>query len=399
MMRVALVGDECYPDMGGAAHYAFELSLQLVKLGVEAVVITHAHPGQPEEEEIAGVKIKRVPGLVLNNPHRAASLLLFRRCHKYILDGKFDVVHGLDVYSSMALMVMPFAHRDRIPCVITCHTVMESPFSIFLQRPFGLALRRADRLIAVSQASAYFCRLLGFPEKRITVVPNGVDLSCFNGEIDAPGVREELGIGGQPLVVTALRLTKRKNPSLLISAFARVLKAVPDAKLVIAGSGREKDNLSRQTKSLSIANSVFMVGGLAREKVAQLMAAADVFVLPSKVESSPLSLLEASAAGVPAVCSNAGGVPEMFQDGFNALLYPPGDDNAMAKAIIRLIQDRRLAKTISANATETANRFTWEMAAARTLRVYEQGLQENASRAAIQLQKNRTVGRHNLSSG
>jgi glycosyltransferase involved in cell wall biosynthesis len=102
---------------------------------------------------------------------------------------------------------------------------------------------------------------------------------------------------------------------------------------------------------------------------------------------------------VPAVCSNAGGVPEMFQDGFNALLYPPGDDNAMAKAIIRLIQDRRLAKTISANATETANRFTWEMAAARTLRVYEQVLQENASRAAIQLQKNRTVGRHNLSSG
>jgi glycosyltransferase involved in cell wall biosynthesis len=378
-MRVALIGDHYYPDMGGAPHYAFELSLQLAKLGIEAVVITHAHPGQSEEEEIAGVKIKRVKGLVLNNPHCAASPSVFRHCHKYIMDGRFDVVHGLDIYSPMALIVIPFVHRHRIPCVLTCHTVMDSLFSIFLQRPMGLALRRADRLIAVSQASARFCCLLGCPEKRITIVPNGVDLSCFNGNLDAFVMREELNIGDEPLVVTASRLIKRKNPNLLISAFAKVLKVVPDAKLVIAGSGREQDNLSRQIKGLNIANSVFMVGGLAREQVAQLMAAADVFVLPSKIESFGLALLEASAAGVPVVCSNAGGVPEVFQDGFNALLYPPGDDIAMAKAIIRLIQDRELAKTISANAVVTSRRFTWEIAAERTLRVYEEVLQENAS--------------------
>jgi len=378
-MRVALVGDEYYPDIGGVAHYAFELSLQLVKLGIEAVVITHAHPGQPEEEEIAGVKIKRVKGLVLKDPHRAVSPLIFRHCHRYILDGKFDIVHGLDIYSTMAQMVIRFAHKHRIPCVITCHTAMGSPFSIFLQRSMGLTPSKADRLIAVSRASARFSRSLGFPEKRITVVQHGVDLSCFNGEIDVFAMRQELGIGDEPLVVTALRLIKRKSPDLLISAFAKVLKVVPGAKLVIAGSGREKDNLSRQLQSLNITNSAFMVGRLTKEKVAQLMAAANVFVLPSKMESFGLSLLEASAAGVPVVCSNAGGVPEVFQDGFNALLYPPGDDNAMAKAIICLIQDRELAKTISANAVETASKFTWEMTAERTLRVYKEVLQEKAS--------------------
>ncbi|TEU17247.1 MAG: glycosyltransferase family 1 protein [Dehalococcoidia bacterium] len=190
-------------------------------------------------------------------------------------------------------------------------------------------------------------------------------------------MREELGIGDEPLVVTALRLIKWKSPDLLISAFARVLKVVPDAKLVIAGSGRERDNLSRQIQSLNITNSVFMVGRLTKEKVAQLMAAANVFVLPSKMESFGLTLLEASAAGLPVVCSNAGGIPEVFQDGFNALLYPPGDDNAMAKAIIRLLQDRELAKTISANAVETASKFTWEMTAEQTLQVYKEVLQEN----------------------
>jgi glycosyltransferase involved in cell wall biosynthesis len=385
-MRVALVGDEYYPDIGGAPQYALELSLQLVRLGIETVVITHRHPGQAEEEEIDGVKIRRVKGWVLNHPHRTFSPPLFCRCYKYILDEKFDMVHGLDVYSTMALMVIPFARIFRIPCVLTCHTARGSPFSMFWQRLIGwvFMFSRPDRLVAVSRASARFSRLLGFSEKRITVVPNGVDLSCFNRRIDASLMREELGIGDEPLVVTALRLIKGKSPDLLVSAFARVLEAVPDAKLVIAGSGQEKDNLSSQIQDLNITNSVFMVGRLPKEKVAQLMAAADVFVLPSRIESFGLTLLEASAAGLPAVCSNAGGVPEIFQDGYNGLLYPPGDDDAMAKAIIRLLQDRELAKKISANAMETATRFTWERTAEQTFQVYEEVLQQKTpSRARL----------------
>ena len=380
-MRVALVGDEFYPDIGGAAHYAYDLSLQLARLGVEVVVVTHAHPGQPEEEEIAGVRIRRIEGLVLDNPHRAVSPLLFRRCHKYILHAEFDVVHGLDIYSFMAPLAVRFAHRHRIPSVMTCHTVMDSRFLTFWEHVLGsaLRLRSADRLVAVSQASARFSHLLGFPRKRITVIPNGVDLSCFNGKIDALLTRKELGIDDKPLVVTASRLIKRKSPGLLISAFARVLKVMPDAKLVIAGSGREENDLSRRVRDLNIADSVFMVGGMGKEEVAQLMAAANVFVLPSKLESFGLSLLEASAAGVPVVCSNAGGVPEVFRDGFNALLYPPGDYDAMAKAIVHVIQDTELAKKISANALKTARRFTWEMTAKQILRVYEEVVRENTS--------------------
>lgn len=375
-MRVALVGDEYYPDIGGAPQYALELSLQLAKSGIEIVVITHLHPGQLEEEEIDGVRIKRVKGWVLNHPHRTFSPLLFCRCYKYILDEKFDVVHGLDVYSTMALMVIPFARIFRIPCVLTCHTARGSAFQIFLQRVLGWMFRVGNRLIAVSQASARFSYLLGFSEKSVTVVPNGVDLSCFNGKIDPFALREELGIGDEPLVVTAMRLIKGKSPELLISAFARVLKVIPSAKLVMAGSGQEEDNLSHQIKDLNIADSVFMMGKLPKERVAQLMAAANVFALPSRIESFGLTLLEASAAGVPVVCANAGGIPEVFQDGFNGLLYPPGDDDAMSEAIIRLIQDKELAKKISANAVETADKFTWERTAQQTLQVYREVSQE-----------------------
>ena len=372
-MRAALVCDEFYPDIGGAPHYAFELSLQLVKSGVEVVVITHGHPAQPEEEEIEGVNIRRLKGLVLSNPHRAASPLIFRHCHRYVLDGGFDVVHGLDVYSSMALIVTVFAHRQKIPCILTCHTVMGSDAAILWQRPLlGWSVKRADRIIAVSRAAAHFCRVLGVREARIAVVPNGVDLSCFNGAADASAIRGALGIGNEPVVMTASRLVKRKNPELLVSAFAKVLRAVPEARLVIAGSGREREKVSRQVDSLDIAGSVLMLGELPKEKVAQLMKASSVFVLSSKMESFGLSLLEASAAGVPVVCSNAGGIPEIFQDGFNAVLYPPGDDDAMAEAIISVIRDKDLAKKLSANAMRTADGFTWSIAAERTLRVYEE---------------------------
>jgi len=179
--------------------------------------------------------------------------------------------------------------------------------------------------------------------------------------------------------VTASRLIKRKSPDLLVSAFAKVLRIIPHAKLVIAGSGREEGNLSHQIRDLNMTDSASLMGGLSKERVAQLMAAANVFVLPSKAESFGLALLEASAAAVPVVCSNAGGAPEVFQDGFNALLYAPGDEDAMAKAIVHLIQDRELAKKISGNAVETAKRFTWEMTAERMLRVYEEVLREHTS--------------------
>jgi glycosyltransferase involved in cell wall biosynthesis len=380
-MRVALVGDEYYPDRGGAARYAFELSLQLVKLGVEVVVVTHAHGGQREEEEVAGVRIKRVPGFVLRRPHRAASFSLFRRCHEYILENGFHVIHALDIYSTMSQMVIRFASKHGIACVITCHTAMDSLFLTSLQRLLGLAPVKADRLIAVSRAAARFAHSLGFPQDRIAVVYNGVDLSCFNGEIDAVAARRELGLGDNPVVVTASRLIRRKSPDLLISAFARVLKVVPDAKLVIAGSGPEEHNLSRQIKSCNITDSVLLVGELPKEKVAQLMAAADVFALASKIESFGLAPLEASAAGVPVVCSNSGGVPEVFQDGFNALLYAPGDEDGMAQAIIRLLRDEELARTIAGHAMETASRFAWEVTARDTVRIYEEVLQEKSQGA------------------
>ena len=119
---------------------------------------------------------------------------------------------------------------------------------------------------------------------------------------------------------------------------------------------------------------------LSKQQVAELMAAGDIFVLPSSLEAFGLAALEAAATGTAVVCSNAGGIPEVFQDGVNALLYSPGNTADMAGAMVRMIQDQELRRQLSASGAIVAHQLTWEVCANRTIRIYEEALHDYQSR-------------------
>jgi len=372
-MRVAIVADEFYPAIGGAPTSAMEISIGLSKLGAEPVVLTHAYPGKPLEEEINGVRVIRLNGFVINRINRGVSSRIFRDLYYSIKYGGFDIVHGQDVYSPMSLASVYFARRCGIPSVVTCRSVHKSSWMWrLIYQPLVFTLRRADRTITVSEASAKFCRALGVPDEKIAVILNGIDLSIFNSRVDGTSLREELGIGGSPLVATAIRLVKRKGPGHLVAAFAKVLEALPDAKLVMAGWGPEEENLRVQIKKLGMDGSAFMIGPLSREKVSELMAAADVFILPSTVEAFGRAAVEAMAVGTPVVCPRAGGMPEIIEDGFNGLLFQPGDTSDMADCMLRILTDKRLARRLSKNGMKRACRFSLEATSKRTLELYKE---------------------------
>lgn len=375
-MRVALVCDEFYPDLGGIAHYGYELALQYAARGIDFSVVTHLHSGQPDEERLGDIHIKRIPGMVLERANRIVSPATFHRCHEYLRSRGFDVIHGLTMYSPMAFMAVDFARRNGIASVFTCHSIIEPRLQLALHAPMVPLLRRTGRIIAVSGATAAFCRKLHVPSERIVVVPNGVDTETFGPEIDGSGLRARLQLDSQPVVVTAIRLARRKGPHLLLAAFAEVLKSVPEARLIVAGSGTERGNLIRLIDELGIGQSVHLIGSIPKEQVAELMAAGDVFVLPSNLEAFGLAALEAAATGTAVVCSNAGGIPEVFQNEVNALLYAPGDTADMARALTRVIQDVELRKNLGTQAAAMARRLTWDTCADRTLRVYEETFQE-----------------------
>lgn len=379
-MRVAMVCDEFYPDIGGGPLYTTGLSTALTKLGAEPIVITHTHAGQAEEDEFGGVKVKRLKGFVMPRLDRAISAGLARRLHEYIKFGNFDVVHGQDIYSSMALLSIHSAHKRKIPSVLTCHSVHKSGgIWRLVYRPIVSAMKHANRVIAVSNAAKGFCVALGVPDDRIEVIPNGVDLSIFNKNVDGSAMRTKLGVKQKPLVVTAIRLVKRKGPKHLVNAFSKVLKTMPNAKLAIAGGGTEAATLRAQIKKLGMEKSVFMLGKLQREQVASLMAAADVFVLPSLFESFGLVLLEAMAVGTPVVCTRTQGALEIVKDGKDGLIVPPGDDDALTEAIARMLSDRQLAKRLVTNGQKTVHeKFSWEKTAKKTLALYRKVCEKHA---------------------
>jgi hypothetical protein len=208
---------------------------------------------------------------------------------------------------------------------------------------------------------------LGWPRGKIDVVYNAVDPARV--EVEAPpGLREQLGGSAtRPLVLTPARLDAQKGHRVLFEA----IRQVPEATFVLAGEGPEREPLEALTAQLGIAGRVRFLGR--REDVPELLAACDVFALPSLYEGSSLAVLEAMAAGAPIVSSAIGGTDELIEDGRSGLLVAPGDAEALAAALRRLLGDSELRESLAAQARERVSAgLTREQMASRVTGVYRE---------------------------
>jgi len=371
-MRVALIGDEFTPDVGGAPTYAAGLSSALAKL-VDVELLTHWHKGQVQEEKIHGVKIRRLKGFVLPRFNRAASPSIFSKLYREIKRRNYTIIHSLDLYSSMGTLSVWTANKIGATSVFTCHTAYSQSALIHsAHAPLVKFLKSAKGIIAVSESAKEFCIRLGFPKSKIFVVPNGIDTSVFNPKKSGKNLRKKLEIQNTPLVVTASRLTKRKGIHNLIKSFSNVLNKFPDAKLVIAGAGAQLPQLKELSKKLKIENSVLFVGALPHNKIAELLAAADVCVMPSKIETFSLLALESLAVGTPFVGPNVGGITSIIQNEVNGVLVPPGDTKKLSDAIVKIISDKKFRRRLQKTGPQFVRKnFSWEVSAKKTLEVYK----------------------------
>jgi glycosyltransferase involved in cell wall biosynthesis len=199
----------------------------------------------------------------------------------------------------------------------------ETPRQAALQRWIH---RRATHVTAVSEAVAETVTAMGVPRTRITVIPNGVDTARFEGLAAEPGV-----LGGGPVVGSVGCLAPRKDYGTLLEAFAAVLPRHPGLSLALVGDGPERPALERRAAALGIAASVRFLGE--RPDVERLLPAMDVFALSSREEGIPNALLEAMAAGRPAIATAVGGNREVLEDGATGWLVPAGSPEALARAL------------------------------------------------------------------
>jgi len=191
---------------------------------------------------------------------------------------------------------------------------------------------RFRRIATVSDAIArYVVEEIGLPAERVVTVHNGIP-----DGIAAPGRshRRASEAGGGVTFITTGRLAAVKNHALLLRAFAHVVRSAPGARLVVVGDGPERARLTALVDELGLGRAVTLLGF--RTDVRDQLAQADVFVLSSSYEGISMALLEAMQAGLPAVATRVGGVPETIVDGDTGVLVEPDDADGLAAALLRL---------------------------------------------------------------
>jgi glycosyltransferase involved in cell wall biosynthesis len=215
--------------------------------------------------------------------------------------------------------------------------------------------RSTDRLIGVSQATVDDLVRLGVaPSERFRVIPLGLDLSPF-AELQAEDGRElraRLGVGEGELLLTYVgRVVPIKRLDVLLRGFARARRGGPALRLAIVGDGEMRPSLEAIAEELEISESVNFLGY--RRDLAAIAAATDIAVLSSDNEGTPVSLIEAAAAGRPAVASDVGGVADVVGED-TGILYPAGDEEGLSRGITRLAADSELRARMGAATRERA---------------------------------------------
>lgn len=262
----------------------------------------------------------------------------------------FDVVHAHSIIPGGVAGAW-ISRRLELPLILTAHG---SDVNVFARIPhlrpfFRFACRRAARITAVSRGLVDGLAELGFPGARW--VPNGVVMG--EGE-PPPRVRGRILFVGQ--------VWEGKGPGVLLEAFERVRREVPEASLDFAGEGPD---LPRLREKGTIAR---FLGPLPHDRVLDLMKSADVFCLPSLGEGAPLTVLEAFASGTPVVGSAVGGMGDLVRGQELGILVPPGDAAALAKALVSALRtpwDRERIRS-------EARRYGWDRIADLYRAVYDE---------------------------
>jgi glycosyltransferase involved in cell wall biosynthesis len=203
----------------------------------------------------------------------------------------------------------------------------------------GGLMRRSTRIVAVAEAVRNeTIEMFGVPAERIVTIPRAIDTTRLEPVAGREATRRDLGIPpGVPVVLSLGALTWEKDPIAHIRVMARVISDSPETRHVVAGDGPLKDQVESTVADLGLHDRVILVGN--RPDVGDLLAAADVMLLASRIEGMPGCLIEAGMAGLPSVAYAVAGVPEIVMDGTTGRVLPRGDIQGLATAVSHLLRD------------------------------------------------------------
>jgi glycosyltransferase involved in cell wall biosynthesis len=361
------------PQRCGVSRHAHSLGRFLAGRGFRPVALTYWECGRGDYFRKTGFEARHLPTLV--RPDRVP----FVRALLYVLTGigpGVALVSGKKIRLIHAHGAIPQAHLAcilsrllKVPFIYTSHGA-----ELTLHNARGMMFERLIRSIIVRAAAVTsVCKsnldYMSRYSAKGFYVPNGIDDAFVE---KYAGSNRRLETGGSPTQILFVgHVNPVKGVDLLIRAAETWVKTGDfDFHLKIVGDGpaRSTARYIRDCKAAGLTDRVVFAG--IREDVPRLLAEADIFVQPSRMEGLPTALLEAMTAGVPVVAAAAGGIPDIVVHEKNGLLVPPGDASALAAAVRRLAADPDLRRRLRQEGVETVSAFRWSAVGAAYLDVY-----------------------------
>jgi len=345
------------------------------KMAERGYRVAFAVPAVPEVDSFAdelqgsGVHVVRIPGFGSGIP--SDWLRVFVSLRRLVRTLQPAVVHIPLPWPYQNLLSLFIARMCQVKYVVQFHLV--PPTSLFFPERYllgplaGRLIRSADFLVTVSEGNRRkLLQTFRLDPKSVKAVVNGLEFDEIAAcpDADVARLREKMGAAGKPIVAVVARLARQKDHITLINAAPEILKVHPGTVFAIAGDGPLREKLERKVAELGVETSFRFLGNI--REIPALLHASDIFVLPTRFEGFPLTVMEAMAAGKGIVVSRVDGVEDLVENGRTGLLVGIGDHRDLARNVVRLLSDGGLRRRMGAAAGESIRRIcgavadTWD---------------------------------------
>ena len=387
-MKILMLTWEYPPRIvGGIARVVHDLSKRLIKDGHEVTVVTYKEGNVEDYENDKGVNVYRVNNYMIN-PNNFIDWIMqmnFNMLAKATeiinKEGPFDVIHAHDWLVAYAAKSLKDAFH--IPIVATIHATeagRNSGIHDEVQRYINdtewlLTYEATEVIVNSNYMKNELQRLFGLPFEKINVIPNGVNLTLYNGVERDYEFRRQYAADNEKIILFMGRLVYEKGIQHVIAAMPKILSGYHDAKLIIAGKGGMMDELKEQVQAMGNTKKVYFTGYLNSKQVAKMYKCADVAVFPSTYEPFGIVALEGMLSGTPVVVSDVGGLNEIVEHGVNGMKSYAGNPNSLADSILALLHDPALCASVAKKAKiKVRDNYNWAKIAQDTHFTYQKAI-------------------------
>lgn len=346
---------------GGGEHRYHEIAKRLVERGHSVDVLTMRVLDVPDYENIDGINVHHIGGVVENPPFRSSFNFLryFGSVCSWLYSHDYDIIDA-QAYSPLLSSVL-MSKITKTPLVATIHDtstndsdqwLQSSRLASFMEK--FLVTLPFDKIITVSHATMNsLTQNFGVLNNKISILYNGVDVPKYDAvKVDVVHSNQLIFVG---------RLAPHKHVDHVIGSISKIKELVPTINLIIVGKGEEKENLMKMVDDLSLEDFITFKEDLSDDDLISNIKESEILVLPSTREGFGMVLAEANCCFKPVVTYASGGTVEVVEDGYNGFLIESDNQDDLTEKLILLLEDKQLQKKLGLNGRrKVEEEFNWE---------------------------------------